>query len=170
MNNLTNPVFIAAAAITIGAFPALAEEHRVEIVSDYSQMRLYFSPKSLTIQPGDTVVWVNLAEEEHNVMSYPGGFPKDAKGFQSDYLTEAGETFTQKFTTEGTYQYHCLPHLLMGMNGEIIVGRHSRADEFHEPTQAEISEYRKQLLSWFDEDDNLYQVRQSDKSNKNEAD
>lgn len=146
------------------AAPALAgQTHRVEIVSDYDNLRFQFEPRSIRIQPGDTVVWVNAIAEEHNVMVYPGGFPQGASAFQSPYLTEAGEEFAVTFDIEGTYQYHCMPHLLMGMRGEIIVGRHSELSEFHQPTRAEIMTYRSQLLEWFDEDDNLFQVRVMEK-------
>jgi len=142
-----------------------AETHTVRIVSDYANLKFYFEPKSIIIQPGDTVVWINEAAEEHNVMTYPGGYPKNAKGFRSPLLEDAEETFSHTFRVLGTYQYHCLPHLLMGMNGQIVVGRHSTAEEFHEPTNAELKAYRDELLTWFDEDDNLFQVRAHEKRN-----
>ena len=49
------------------------KEHIVRVVSDYKNLRFYFSPKQLRIEPGDTVVWVNEAEETHNMLSFPDG-------------------------------------------------------------------------------------------------
>lgn len=145
---------------------AAAEIHTVTIVSDYDNLRFVFEPSTITIRSGDTIVWVNEIDEEHNVISYPGGFPKGAEAFQSPYLRDAGERFSHTFTVEGTYQYHCLPHLLMGMKGEVIVERRSEIGEFHEPTRAEVLAYRNQLLEWFDEDDNLMQLRMSGKAER----
>ena len=82
-----------------------------------------------------------------------------AQAFSSPMLTEAGETWSWTFERPGTYQYHCMPHLMMGMTGEIIVGRRSATDAFHSPSRAEIAAYRDRLLGWFDEDDNLFRVR-----------
>lgn len=142
---------------------AIAEVHTVTIVSDYENLRFAFEPAVLTIRSGDTVVWVNDVDEEHNIITYPGGFPEGAGRFQSAYLQKAGDSFSHTFSVAGTYQYHCLPHLLMAMTGEIVVESRSDVEDFHEPSRAEILAYRRQLLEWFDEDDNLMEVRRSDK-------
>lgn len=146
--------------------PVYAETFEVRIISDYQNMRFAFLPEVLEIQSGDTVTWINEVAEEHNVISYPGGFPDGADPFQSPYLQNAGETFSHTFTFAGTYQYHCLPHLLMGMKGEIVVDRRSIAGEFHKPNRDEIMVYRSKLLEWFDEDDNLMEVRMSNKETR----
>ena len=86
-------------------------------------------------------------------MTFPDGFPSGAKGFQSPVMTEAGERFSHRFDVPGTYEYHCLPHLPMGMHGLIVVGQPSKQGEFHKPTVAELQAYRNQMLEWFDEDD-----------------
>lgn len=157
---------IAAATAVLTAGSAAAETHIVHIVSDYENLRFVFEPASLTIAPGDTVTWVNDADEEHNVIAYPGGFPRGASSFQSRYLTAAGETYSMTFDVPGTYQYHCLPHLLMGMKGEVVVGTRSAQNEFHTPTRSEILTYRAQLLEWFDEEDNLMQIRLAEKNSR----
>ncbi|MDJ0638887.1 MAG: plastocyanin/azurin family copper-binding protein [Paracoccaceae bacterium] len=153
-------VFLAS----VFATSVVAAEHEVRIISDYENLRFVFEPSTLVIQPGDTVVWVNDVSEEHNVISYPGGIPNEGTSVESHYLTEAGETFRHTFTVAGTYQYHCLPHLLMGMTGEVVVSRRSTLDEFHIPSRDEMMTYRLKLLEWFDEDDNLFKVRLADKS------
>ncbi len=130
-----------------------AAEHIIRIVSDYENLRMAFDPKYLVIEINDRVTWINEADEEHNVMTFPDGFPKGAKPFQSLIMTEAGERFSHQFKIRGTFEYHCLPHLPMGMHGLIIVERPSENEQFHKPSSEEIRSYRALLLEWFDEDD-----------------
>ena len=138
------------ASVSMGAN---ATEHIVRIVSDYENLRMTFVPKYLEIEPGDRITWVNEADEEHNVITFPDGYPQGAEAFQSPIMTRAGERFSHQFEVPGTYQYHCLPHLPMGMHGLIIVGRLSDHEEFHKPTSEEVRAYRDLMLEWFDEDD-----------------
>jgi len=132
---------------------ASAADHVVRIVSDYENLRMIFEPKYLEIEPGDRVTWINEANEEHNVITFPDGFPQGAKAFQSPIMTKAGEQWSHDFEIVGTYDYHCLPHLPMGMHGTIIVDRPSQNNEFHQPSAAEVKAYRTLMLEWFDEDD-----------------
>jgi plastocyanin len=89
---------------------SFAQTTHVITVSDFS-----FSPKSLTIQPGDTVRWENAADggASHNVVSNLDLWTPPA-------LAEAFD-FEVTFNTVGTFNYHCTPHRLGGMTGEIIV-------------------------------------------------
>ncbi len=129
------------------------KEHVVKVVSDLDNFRMYFSPKHLEIRPGDTVTWVNEASIDHNVMTYPDGFPAGAEGFESPFLSTAGEIWSHRFTTEGTYEYHCLPHLIMGMHGTVVVGAPSKNSDFHQPSAKEVAAYRDRLLEYFDQED-----------------
>lgn len=163
---MQKPTLLAAAALavllqcSVATLPALAAEHTVRVISDYKNLRMYFKPKRLTIAPGDTVTWVNEVKEAHNVLSFPDGFPDGAEGFISPDLTEAGQTWSHTFTAIGSYEYHCLPHLPMGMRGVVIVGRPSTDDEFHRPSKEEVAAYRDRLLEYFDEDEYQYKVRE----------
>ena len=135
------------------------KEHVIKIVSDYDNLRMYFDPKYLTIKPGDTVTWVNLAEEEHNMLTFPDGHPRGGAGFQSPLLKNKDERWSQTLPVAGTYEYHCLPHLPMGMHGVVIAGSPSRSSEFHVPTAAEVARYRRQMHEYFDEDEVPYRDR-----------
>ena len=137
----------------LGPIVADAEEHIVRIVSDYENLRMVFDPKHLQIEPGDRVTWINEADEEHNVITFPDGFPKGATAFQSQIMTRAGEQWSYQFEVPGTYEYHCIPHLPMGMHGMIVVGRLSTNDEFHVPSREEITAYRTLMMEWLDEED-----------------
>lgn len=135
------------------------KHHIVEIVSDYENLRMAFRPKRIVVQPGDTVTWVNLVAEEHNVVSYPDGYPKGAKPLLSPYLKKKGEKWSYTFTNKGTYEYHCIPHLPMGMHGKVVVSRPSEAMEFHEPNAAQMKEYAARLREYFDEEEFKYKSR-----------
>ena len=118
-----------------------------------------FKPKTILIEPGDTVTWINEVDEEHNVVSYPDGFPKGAKPFSSSFLKKKGEKWSHTFSSKGTYEYHCVPHLPMGMHGSVIVSRPSTATEFHEPTATEMLQYSKRLREYFDDDEFKYKPK-----------
>lgn len=155
-------VAAALVGVALAALPArAAEQHVVQIISDYDNLRMYFSPKTVTIKPGDTVVWVNQAEEEHNIASYPDGYPKGAKPINSHYLKKKGEKWSYTFKAQGTYEYHCVPHLPMGMRGKVIVGRASADSEFHVPSAAELATYRKRLEEFYDNEEFAYEGRKN---------
>jgi pseudoazurin len=136
-----------------GAANGEAEEHTVRVVSDYDNLRMMFAPKYLEVEPGDGVTWVNEADEEHNVITFPDGYPKGSEAVESPIMTTAGQRWSFRFKQPGTYEYHCIPHLPMGMHGVVIVGRPSANDEFHEPSPSEVRRYRTLLLEWFDSDE-----------------
>ncbi len=128
-------------------------EHKVQIISDMDAFHMYFEPRHLRIETGDTVTWINQEAMIHNVMTYPDGFPQGAAAFESPFLAKADETYSQTFELPGVYEYHCLPHLIMGMHGSIQVGDPSTEAEFHVPSAAEVKVYRNKLLEYFDQDD-----------------
>jgi plastocyanin len=70
-----------------------------------------FNPTPKTITIGTTITWTNKDNMDHTVTS-------NNAIFQSGVLSN-GATFNFKFTTAGTYDYHCTIH--SGMTGRIIV-------------------------------------------------
>ena len=150
------------AAATVASLPAKADgpkEHIVNVISDYDNLRMYFKPKMLMVNLGDTVTWVNQAEEDHNVLSYPDGFRKGASPMKSPYLAKKDEKWSFTFKAKGSYQYHCIPHLPMGMHGTVVVSEYSKDEDFHVPTAAELASYRDHLRQYFDSDDFQYKSR-----------
>lgn len=144
-----------AVALSTGATGAGPEPktHIVKVVSDLEGFRMYFSPRHIRINPGDTVKWVNEKEIDHNVLSFPDGFPQGAEAFESEFLSKEGDTFSYTFEMPGIYEYHCMPHLIMGMHGSIVVGEPGDDMAFHVPTSEEIKAYRDKLLEYFDSED-----------------
>ena len=71
-----------------------------------------FTPQTVTIQVGDTVVWTN-AGGTHTVTG-DGADPFCGPGI-------IGTTCSETFTTVGTFPYHCNFHQDIGMVGTVIV-------------------------------------------------
>ena len=70
-----------------------------------------YSPASITVKVGDTVVWTNSDERDHTVVADDGSFKSDNLG--------GGETFQFKFTKAGKFGYHCTYH--PRMKGTVVV-------------------------------------------------
>ena len=64
-----------------------------------------YAPAVLTVPVGTTVTWINHDEEPHTVTSATGAF--GSGGLVID------DSFAQRFTTPGTYQYVCALHPYM---------------------------------------------------------
>lgn len=120
---------ILTAALVVLASPAFAKEYTIKEVSDPAGDKpYYFSPSELTIQPGDTVTFVNAQEDMHDVM-----FVEVPKGVDEMIMSpmheKEGDKFSYTFTVPGTYKFHCHPHEALGMNGTLIVGQVSKPGE-----------------------------------------
>ncbi len=69
-----------------------------------------FSPASLTIKAGTTVMWKNTTQAPHTVTS------DDGTSFDSgsaNPIAAQGGTFSFTFNTAGTFAYHCSIHPFM---------------------------------------------------------
>jgi plastocyanin len=78
-------------------------------ITTVSSGQFAFSPKSLTIPVGTTVIWKNTTQAPHTVTS------NDGKSFNTGDSTPVapGSTFSFKFTKAGTFAYHCNFHPFM---------------------------------------------------------
>lgn len=85
---------------------ASASAAMVASIGDY-----FFKPDSLTVKPGDTVVWTNDGE-------VPEGHTVTGDGFDSGVM-ETGATYSHTFSIAGTYDYLCTIH--PGMKGTVTV-------------------------------------------------
>jgi plastocyanin len=61
-----------------------------------------FTPATLTVAPGTTVIWTNRDDVPHTVVS-------DDKTFKSKAL-DTDDQFSYTFTKPGTYSYFCSVH------------------------------------------------------------
>ena len=71
-----------------------------------------YSPSTLTVKKGDTIIWTNQDTTKHTVTS-------DSGSELDSELLGKGETYSHTFSTEGTFAYHCTPHPYM--KAKIIV-------------------------------------------------
>lgn len=71
-----------------------------------------FSPKELTIQVGDTIIWTNMDSSSHTITS-DSGTELSSSSFGS------GQTYSHTFNTIGNFAYHCAIHT--SMKGTITV-------------------------------------------------
>ncbi len=92
-----------AAAPIAAAEPATAGPAEVKIVN------FAFSPASITVAPGTTVVWLNDDGSNHNVTF------TDATSCRM----KMGATYTRPFSAPGEYGYHCSIH--PNMSGTVVV-------------------------------------------------
>lgn len=75
-----------------------------------------FEPAAMRVDTGTTVSWEWTGEGGvHNVVSEDGSY-------ESEMVTDAGETFSHAFDNEGASLYACSPHKAMGMKGAVVVG------------------------------------------------
>jgi plastocyanin len=78
-----------------------------------------FAPRSLTIQPGDTVVWVLRGNDRtHTVTALNGAFDS------GQVFGQPGATFRRTFNEAGrTFDYRCRSHAdCCNMRGSVRVG------------------------------------------------
>jgi plastocyanin len=68
-----------------------------------------YTPATLTIKAGTTVVWKNSSTSAHTVTG---------TGFNSPTINP-GATYKHTFTKKGTYAYHCVFHPYM--KGTVVV-------------------------------------------------
>ena len=107
--------------LSLITFTAFATVHQV------NSGMFYYSPHALTINVGDTVVWINdggTHDVNGNINSITGNSFDNPESFDSPSTSTVGATiYTHVFNIEGTYNYDCSVgnHALQGMVGTIIV-------------------------------------------------
>ena len=93
-------------ALALMAGTTVAAEHQVQIY------KYAYTPAELTIQPGDTVTWVNAEKRvSHSVLF-------SATGEESERFFP-GEQWSRRFDQAGRFEYRCGPH--PEMKGLIVV-------------------------------------------------
>lgn len=92
--------------------PGVQSRHTVQIIDSY------FDPQNITISPGDTIVWTNNGTMIHTSTSGTGC---DADGTWNSGNLNPGQSYSYIFTTEGSFDYFCIPHCAMGMVGKVTI-------------------------------------------------
>ena len=94
---LPKSVMAATVAVLLGVPPALAATETVTI-NNYS-----FTPTTLIVHAGDTVIWVNQDRLPHTATAL------DGKSFDSGAI-DPGANWKFVFTKAGHYNYRCAIH------------------------------------------------------------
>jgi plastocyanin len=100
-----------AGAAPTAAPPAAASGAPAAGASAVTIAGFAFAPATITVSVGTTVTWTNNDSTGHTVTADDGSF---ASG-----TLAPGATFSQAFTTAGTFAYHCSIH--SSMQGTVTV-------------------------------------------------
>jgi len=90
---------------------------------------LYYDPVGLHVEPGETVSF-KLVSGAHSATAYhPDNenalnrrIPEGAPAWDTTVVGEIDTLHNVTFETEGTHDYYCIPHKMVGMVGRIVVG------------------------------------------------
>jgi plastocyanin len=119
--------FLSAGAVLFSpAIPARGAVANVSVVNDA------FSPSTSNIHTGDEVIWTwGSGSSDHNVVSTsssfawlfpsPGGGPGMTSNQNDSNLRNNPFSFTNTFTSTGSFPYECTEHASIGMVGTINV-------------------------------------------------
>ena len=84
----------------------------------------HFSPTNVLISVNDSVVW-SWVGSGHSTTSGTNGVSGDDNGAPSGSwdtgIQNVGFSFTNKFTSAGTFSYYCSRHFNVGMTGQVFV-------------------------------------------------
>jgi plastocyanin len=106
MMPMIRPLAMLLTLALVSAAPQAAGKKHAVSIED-----MKFNPSSLRIAKGDTVIWTNNDDRDHNVVADNGAFNSDT--------IPRGEKFTHTFNATGRYPYSCTLH--PRMKGVIVV-------------------------------------------------
>ena len=125
----------AAPATTPAAAPAPVTGKTVEVKMIGDDKGYRFEPANITIKAGDGIKFINVTGGPHNVSFDPATLPAAAKTaltanmpnqmmeLSGPLMSTPNEAYIVSFANvpAGKYDFHCTPHLAMGMKGTITV-------------------------------------------------
>src|SRR6476661_4004236 len=111
-------VLLLATAVSLIGYPKPARAATFNVTvgafNPHTWSDNWFVPLSVTIHPGDQVIWV-WASSGHSTTSGSPGMPN---GIWDSGVRSQGATFTHTFNNLGTFPYYCRAH---GEVGTVIV-------------------------------------------------
>ncbi len=120
------------ASVASAAAPTTGATHEVKMIGDDKGYR--FDPATITVKQGDAVKFIMVSGGPHNVafdnVTGPAHDqlaanmgPNQTGDLSSPMLMNPNEAYAISFAKvpAGTYNFHCTPHLAMGMKGTITV-------------------------------------------------
>ena len=118
---------------TATAMPATGKTIEVKMIMDGNSYR--FEPANVTAKSGDAVRFTTVSGAPHNFGFDPANIPDDVEpqlkanmppgstDLESPYQSAPGETHVLSLggIKAGKYDFHCTPHLALGMKGVLTV-------------------------------------------------
>lgn len=103
-------------ALLFAGLVANARGAAAAAIVDVTVSNSFFSPQVVNVQVGDTVRWTNNNTTAHSVTADDSSFERPAGS--------GPWTFSQTFSTPGSFGYHCSIHGFVGggMSGTVVVG------------------------------------------------
>jgi plastocyanin len=125
----------APAGGAVAAAPATGKTIEVKMLGDEKGYR--FDPANITVKAGDAIKFTNVSGGPHSVGFDPAKVPPAVQpqlganmpgdhsmgALEGPMLLQPNETYVISFAKipAGTYDFHCTPHLALGMKGVITV-------------------------------------------------
>lgn len=125
----------APAGGAVAAAPATGKTIDVKMIGDEKGYR--FDPANITVKAGDAIKFTNVSGGPHSVGFDPAKIPAPVQpqlganmpgdhsmgALEGPMLLQPNETYVISFAKipAGTYDFHCTPHLALGMKGVITV-------------------------------------------------
>jgi plastocyanin len=125
----------APAAGAAAPAPATGKTVEVKMIGDEKGYR--FDPANVTVKAGDAIKFINVSGGPHNVGFDPAKIPPAVQPqlsanmpgdhsmgpLEGPLLLQPNETYVISFAKipPGSYDFHCTPHLALGMKGVITV-------------------------------------------------
>jgi plastocyanin len=102
---MTRREFVAGLALLLGSASAgFAQQRRKPTTHTVTIEGMVFKPATLTIKPGDTVIWVNKDIVEHTAT---------AEGKFDSKMIHPAKSWKHVFNTKGSFDYICRYHPTM---------------------------------------------------------
>jgi plastocyanin len=125
-SDTTTAAAAPVAAPAPAAAPAAAQGNVVEVhmVTTPDGASGRFEPANVTVKKGDTVRFITDGKTVHNVSFPPAENPgkSNLPPSPGPYLTTPNQNYDVVANMDpGTYNFHCDPHVTMGMKGVLTV-------------------------------------------------
>ena len=114
LRSVVTASFALLLVLVFGVSTVQAKTVEVKLGTDAGM--LAFEPSSVSISTGDTVKFVNNKLAPHNAV-----FEGHDELSHPDLAFAPGESWTETFSTAGTYEFYCEPHRGAGMVGTVVV-------------------------------------------------
>jgi plastocyanin len=129
------PAAAPGAAPAAPGAPVTGKTIEVQMIGDAKGY--HFVPNAITLKAGDAIKFINVIGFPHNVGFDPATTPADVQAqlsanmpgdhmmgaLEGPMMLQANETYVVSFAgiKPGTYNFHCTPHLALGMKGTVTV-------------------------------------------------